>query len=365
MKGFQPFFSSIALSTVIAGALAPAALACTGIELKAQDGSAVNGRTAEFAMPLNPSILIVPRNYSFTASLPDNASGMKYQAKYAVIGTAVEGTDAVIDGLNEAGLSVGAFYFPDYAGYTAVNSQNQNQALGPLDFPNWLLTQFSNIDEVKAALKNVVIAPTFFKPWNTVPPFHYVVYDKSGKSIVIEPLNGKLVVYDNPLGVITNSPTFDWHLTNLRNYVNLSPLNVAPVEVNGMLLKSFGQGSGLRGLPGDFTPPSRFVRAAVFSSSAVPSDNAQQAVLQAFHILNQFDIPFGAVREQNNDKIEIDYTQCTSVKDPQNSIYYFRTYDDQSIKSVSFKNLDLNAKNLKRISPAGNQEISDVSKQAR
>ena len=81
--------------------------------------------------------------------------------------------------------------------------------------------------------------------------------------MVIEYVNGAAHVYDNPIGVFTNSPAFDWHITNLRNYVNLSPINVAPVKLSGKTLKGLGQGSGLLGLPGDYTPPSRFVRAAV------------------------------------------------------------------------------------------------------
>ena len=129
---------------------------------------------------------------------------------------------------------------------------------------------------------------------------HFVVHDASGAAVVIEPLGKTLKIYDNPIGVVTNSPTFDWHMTNLRNYVNLTVDNVPPLNLGGIKLAQFGQGSGLRGLPGDFTPPSRFVRAVAFSQSALPSDTAPQAVLEAFHILNNFDIPYGAVRDTQN-----------------------------------------------------------------
>ena len=95
-----------------------------------------------------------------------------------------------------------------------------------------------------------------------------------------------------------------------------------------------GQGSGLRGLPGDFTPPSRFVRAVAFSQSALPSDTAPQAVLQAFHILNNFDIPYGAVRQTENGQTVAEMTTWTSASDLKNLRWYFRTYDDQSIRSV-------------------------------
>jgi len=338
-----------------------AAWSCTGIELKAKDGSYINGRTVEFGIPIVINGLVVPRNYDFKGTLPDGSPGLSYRAKYAAVGANAYGEPAIVDGLNEKGLATGMFYFPGYAKYADINDQNKNKALSPTQFTNWILTQFATVDEVKAALKNVVIAPTTPKGWPGLPPFHYVVYDKTGKSIVIEPLNGELKVYDNPVGVITNSPTFDWHLTNLASYVNLSPINAPPVKVDGLTIRAFGEGSGLHGLPGDFTPPSRFVRAAFFAYTAIPSDNSQQAVFQAFHILNQFDIPVGSVRNVQQNKMYPEYTLATTVKDPQNLKYYFRTFEDQTIKSISLSNFDLNAKQIKVISTQGNQPVVDVS----
>lgn len=340
------------------------AWACTGIQVQAKDSAFVNGRTVEFGMPIPMAAIIIPRNYSFKGTLPNGSAGLVYRSKYAAVGGNSFGEAAIVDGLNEQGLSVGMFYFPGYAQYSQITAQNKNTALSPTEFPNWILTQFATVDEVKEGLKSVVIAPTKPKGWPSLPPFHYIVYDKSGKSIVIEPINGQLKVYDNPLGVITNSPTFDWQLTNLANYINLSPVNAPPVNVDGMKLKQFGQGSGLHGLPGDFTPPSRFVRAAVFSNAAIPALNAQAAVLQVFHILNQFDIPVGSVRSVQNNKVNPEFTLATTVKDSQNLQYYFRTYEDQTIKMIDLSAFDLNAKAIKSISMEGTQPIVDVSKAA-
>ena len=135
------------------------------------------------------------------------------------------------------------------------------------------MTQFATIGEVRSAIQNgeCVIAPTVLEGWGTeAPPFHYIVFDNTGASIVIEPIDGKLKVFDNRLGVLTNSPAFDWHITNLRNYIALNPRNVPPVEIDGMKLRSFGQGSGMLGLPGDFTPPSRFVPRGCFQRYGLP-----------------------------------------------------------------------------------------------
>ncbi|MDR3476533.1 MAG: choloylglycine hydrolase family protein [Gammaproteobacteria bacterium] len=344
--------------------LSSVTFACTGIQLKAKDGSIINGRTVEFGLNLNLSGLVIPRNYRFQGTLPDGTPGLTYTSKYAVMGGGMFGEIAVSDGMNEKGLAMGDFYFPNYAGYAAVTADNKAKALSPTEFSNWVLTQFATVDEVKAGVKSVVIVGTTPKGWPVLPPFHYVVYDKSGKSVVIEPINGELKVYDNPVGVLTNSPSFDWHMTNLASYINLSPINAPPVKVDGMKLQQFGEGSGMHGLPGDFTPPSRFVRAAIFSSAAIPADNAEQAVFQAFHILNQFDIPFGSVRAVENKMMIPEYTLATIVRDPQNLKLYFRTFEDQTIKVIDLKSFDLDAKQVKKISMQGKQQVVDISKSA-
>lgn len=336
--------------------------ACTGLQLKAKDGSVINGRTVEFGINLNLGGLMIPRNYAFKGTLPDGSSGLSYTSKYAAVGGGMFAEDVIADGINEKGLAIGDFYFPDYAEYAKITPENKNKALSPTEFSNWILTQFATVDEVKQGIKSVVIAPTIPKGWPTLPPLHYIVYDKTGKSIVIEPIKGQLIVYDNPIGVFTNSPTFDWHMTNLANYVNLSPINAPPKNVDRLKLQQFGQGSGAHGLPGDFTSPSRFVRSAFFSSTAISVDNAERAVFQAFHILNQFDIPMGSVRNKEGNSIVAELTLATVVHDLQNLKFYFRTYDDQSIKMISLGAFDLNAKSIKRFNMNGTQTVVDISK---
>ena len=341
---------------------------CTGIMLRNADGTIVHRRTLEFGVPVEATQAIVPRGYEFVAKAP-GGPGMKYKAKYACVGSFTFKDVVISDGLNEKGLAIGAFYFPTYAKYAEITDQNRSKALSPLDFPNWILTQFATVSEVRGALEagQAVIAPTVLEGWGPeAPPFHYVVYDKTGACIVIEPVEGTLKIYDNPLGVLTNSPTFDWHMTNLRNYIALNPRNVPPVEINGVKLQAFGQGSGMLGLPGDFTPPSRFVRAAVFSDVAIPSLNADQGILQVFHILNNFDIPVGIAREKDKEGVvHSDSTQFTEARDPQNLRYYYKSYADQTIRMLDLKKFDLDAKVIKKHSPTGTQPIVDVSGDAK
>ncbi len=181
---------------------------------------------------------------------------------------------------------------------------------------------------------------------------------------MIEYVGGKLKVHDNPLGVITNSPAFDWHMTNLLNYVNFPMTNATPVQLGLVKLLPLGQGSGMLGMPGDFTPPSRFVRAVAFSQSVPTPKTGREAVLQAFHVLNQFDIPKGAAREQEKDEhgnILADYTLWTAASYLKAKRYYFRTYENSQIRSFDLMKMNLEAKEITTISINGEEEIKSMN----
>lgn len=336
--------------------------ACTGVLLKAKDGSTVHGRTLEFGTLLPTTVAVVPRGYPFTGTTM-SGDGLKYVAKYASVGAYLFDKVSLLDGMNEKGLSVGTFFFPGFAEYTPLTKENQQKALSPSEFPNWLLSQFTTVGEVKSALSSVIIVPTIEAGWGkSPPPFHYIVYDKTGGCIVIEPVHGKLVTYENSLGVLTNSPTFEWHITNLRNYINLRTDNVPPVTIDGVELSSLGQGSGMVGLPGDFTPPSRFVRAVIFSHSAIPSETSEDAVFQTFHILNLFDIPLGVTREVKKGKIQFaEFTSITCVRDPQTLRYYYKGYEDQTIKMIDMNVFNLDAISIQAMATRGSPQAIDVS----
>lgn len=341
----------------------PDANACTGIQLQTKDGTFVSGRTLEFGVFLDSSIIVVPRNYVFVGQT-SRGDGKKWKTKYASIGIMLADKEVILDGINEKGLSVGSFYFPGFAKYSVTTAKNQSISMSSSDIMQWIVSQFATVDEVRVAIENneVAISPVLtpgFPP--EIQPFHFVVYDKNGKSLVIEPLDGKLVLYENPVGVMTNSPTFDWHMTNLRNYVALNPNNVPPVSIFGKTFKQLGQGSGMLGLPGDFTPPARFVRAAVFSAIAIPEKSAKKGILQVFHILNNFDIPVGVARDKHKGVIHSDYTMLTVARDSKNIRYYYNSYDDQTIRMIDLSKCDLNAKTIKKISTRSEQPIVNMT----
>jgi choloylglycine hydrolase len=169
---------------------------------------------------------------------------------------------------------------------------------------------------------------------------HWRVGDKSGKQIVIEIENGVPHVYDNPIGVLTNAPNFPWHLSNLSNYINLTTVNPPAHKMADFMVKPIGHGNGFLGLPGDFTPPSRFVRVAFFKSTAPTLPTARETMLQCFHILNNFDIPIGMNFPKNEIPNLPSATQWTSVIDLTNKVVYYKTFDNNNIRMIDLKDID-------------------------
>ena len=336
--------------------------ACTGITIKPKDGSVIFARTLEFALDIKSNIIIVPRGTEYIGTAPGDKPGLRWQAKYAIVGANAFYLPVTVDGLNEKGLSVGLFYFPGFAKYQDVKAGDTGKALAPWELGSFLLGTCSVVKEAVAAASSVLVGESVQKDMGFVPPVHYIVTDASGRSVVLEYIGGELRIHDNPLGVMSNSPTFDWHMTNLSNYVTMSAGNVEKIDLAGKEIRGLGQGSGMLGLPGDFTPPSRFVRAVAFSKTAVPVELARDGVLQAFHILNQFDIPKGAARGIDHGKEVADYTQWTSAADLKNLRYYFRTFDNSRIRMVDMKTVDLDTREIRSILMNGEEIIEDLSK---
>jgi choloylglycine hydrolase len=347
------------------GALNSTATACTGIRLTAGDGSIVYARTMECGSDLQSDMLIVPRGRVYTGETPQGAAGLRWTTKYGFVGPNVRGLAYVCDGLNEKGLAVGNFLFPGTAGYQKIDKQSAGRAIASHQVAVYLLSTCATVEDAIAALRNVQVGLVANTSLDSLLQLHYALHDSGGQSAVVEYVDGQMRVYDNPLGVITNSPSFDWHQTNLRNFIRLSPDNAVPVVLSGEKLVGFGQGTGMWGLPGDFTPPSRFVRAVAFTQAAIPTETAAQCVWQAFHLLNQFDLPLGAIRATDNGRTIQDYTNWTTAADMKHLRYYFHTYQDRQVKMVDLGKTDWNAKGLKIISMQETGTAQDVSNTAK
>ncbi|MFH1683348.1 MAG: choloylglycine hydrolase family protein [Candidatus Margulisiibacteriota bacterium] len=315
------------------------AAACTDFQIKAQDGSVVVGRSMEFAIEIDSDVVVYPKVEKMTSLDADGKKGLSWKPQYGYLG--IDGfkeTAAMMDGVNEAGLSVEFLWFTE----SQYNQAKGNNWVAITDLGHWMLGNFATTDQVKKAIRKINVIGVYVPELKQAPGLHAAVHDAQGNSIVIEFIGGKTNIYDNPTGVMTNKPTFDWHLTNLRNYVSLTPYDRGVKSIAGMKVDQAGSGSGLLGLPGDWTPPSRFIRTALMVHSAEPVKDAAGAVNLAEHILNANDIPFGVVRTSNpGNKDMLESTQWIVIKDLTNGILYFRSYQNLTLKSVDMKKLDL------------------------
>jgi len=354
--------------------------ACTSFSVLAKDGAILIGRSLEFELRLESKVMIVPRGFKFTSPAPNGKEGLSWQAKYGFVGMNTRGDDQTPDGLNEAGLSVGLLYLPGFAKYQEVGPQDTSRALANLEVGNWMLSNFATVEEVKEAIKNVVVFD-YVPPGYGSFPLHFAIYDAKGGAIVIEYVNGQRFVYDNPVGVLTNSPPFDWQLTNLRNYINLTNLNVTSLKLGNFALQPLGQGTGLLGIPGDYTPPHRFVRAVALAYGSIRPATAAEGANLAFHILNNVDIPIGVVASKTEPTstpgsstpkgttdasgLAYDFTEWVTVRDLTNKLFYFRTYKDLAIRKIDLKKLPFTGKTIQHIDIEGGEQFVDATEKAK
>jgi choloylglycine hydrolase len=322
---------------------------CTDFLLQAadKDNSVVVGRSMEFGEDLGSQILVGGRGTKKQSGAPDSPmGGLSWTAKYGYVGLNVAGLDLphlICDGMNEKGLSIGALWLPGYTRYSPTVS-SKPQALDVKLFTNWVLGNFATVAEVKTGLTGVQIWSSSLM--STKIPIHFSIHDASGTSVVIEFLEGNTqgLVQSNTVGVLTNAPPFAWQLSNIGNYVGLSSVDAAPITIGGTPYPPPGHGSGMRGVPGDSTPPSRFVRLLFQKQFATQPANSADASNLALHLLNTVDIPLGtsaAQQEQKASKGNDDYTQWVVVKALTARTFSYRTAGNPTLMQINFADLDL------------------------
>ena len=313
--------------------------ACTGISLTAADGSRVVARTVEWAAtPMQCGYVVAPRGHAHQSYTPTGDNGLKYNAVYGYVGIYTEYEPFVVEGINEAGLSAGLFFFPQYGEYAPYVETNNAKTLCDMQFVSWVLSQFSSIDQVKDAIKKIDLVTLNHK----IGAVHWRIAQPDGRMVVLEVVAGVPHFYENTLGVLTNAPGFPWHMTNLNNYVNLEPGSAPDNEIKpGITLQPLGHGSGMLGLPGDFTAPSRFVRATFFQTTSPVWATGFETVVQAFHILNNFDIPVGSQHAKADIPKNLpSATQFTAVTDQTAMKFYYRTAWNSNIRCIDVMGID-------------------------
>lgn len=340
------WLAGIAIVVCLMTSVALRSEACSAISLKAGDGAVLLGRTMEWGtFDLNGRVIIVPRGYDFTGRTPDGRPGFKWKGKYAVVGTDMLQKEVLADGFNEKGLALGLLYHPGFAEYGRYAPGAAGTTMGPTDVAQYLLTTCATIEDVRAAMSKVRVVAVVEEALGFPPPVHFIITERSGKKIVIEFQKGETRIFDAPLGVMTNAPTYDWHITNLRNYVNLSPVALPDKKIEELEFAPLGAGSGMIGLPGDFTPPSRFIRAVAFTASARKTADGPETMYEMFRILDNFNLPLGGAEGSGEGKpgsLMRSSTIWTVVYDTKNMLMYYHTQHNRRVRKVDAGAIDFN-----------------------
>ena len=314
---------------------------CTALTLKTKDGYNLFGRTMDLSYSFNQAVTLVPRKYEYR----DRVTGNMKRTKYAIIGmgTVIEDYPAFADAMNEKGLACAGLNFPRYS-YVEYLPVLCKRNIAPYDLIFWILSNFETVDDVKEAIRNIELVSVQINSQTPLPTLHWMVADANGKSIVIEKTKEGLKVYENPIGVMTNSPTFDWHLTNLNEYINITPIQPEATKWVDKELNPLGVGLGTKGLPGGYSSVDRFVRISYLKSQLSEAGNLNSGISQFFHMLNSVAMPKGAVKADGLDDMTL-YISCMCQ---QKGIYYYSTYNNNGISAIDMNKEDLDAKEIKR-----------------
>jgi choloylglycine hydrolase len=347
-------FASFACGVTALVSLLQPVQACTSLIIPTKDGGYVYGRTLEFALNLDSDIIFIPRGYQMSGTGPDAkpGSGLNYKTKYAVAGANGLKLPIIVDGINEKGLAGGALYLPGFSLYQETSPAEGGSSLASYEALAYMLTNFATVDEVKAGLAKIKVNRAEHPVFKGVVPLHFTLHDVSGKSIVVEYIGGDLQITDNPTHVMTNGPEFGWHLRNLGMYSGVTKNPLTPLSIGGSTYGPPSTGANMIGLPGDLSAPGRFVRAVFFSTSAPTPANNEDGMTMMFHIMNNFDIPPGAISTSAKsasgggiDGYEItEWTSVATLKDP---TFYLRSYDSNQTRKLVLSKMPLDGKEIK------------------
>ena len=303
---------------------------CTAISYRQSDH--YFGRNLDMVKGYREEITITPKNYVFRFR-----NGQNIFHHYAMIGMATVVSDYPLyyEATNEWGLSMAGLLFAGNACYFPEKDGADN--IAPFEFIPWILAQCKDVKEARSLLAKINLWDTHFNDSFPNTPLHWLIGDKEG-AVTVESVRDGLRIYENPIGVLTNNPTFDYHMTHLCDYSNLTPYTPEGGFGEGVLT-TYSRGMGAMGLPGDVSSASRFVRAAFVKLNSVSGESEEESISQFFHILGAVEQQRGCCRTEDGGYETTIYTSCCNTD---RGIYYYNTYGNHQITAVHLyrENLD-------------------------
>ncbi|MBR3156815.1 choloylglycine hydrolase [Candidatus Saccharibacteria bacterium] len=308
---------------------------CTGVRFSDDHGNMYFGRNLDWSTPYGQKVVITPRGYKYKSAF---LGEMANSPVLIGMGIVAENTPLYFDCANENGLAIAGLNFPGYAAYEEAPIDGKTN-VAAYEFPLWIALNFTTVDEAEKALKEVAIIAKPINDQYPVSQLHWIIGDKD-RSIVVEYTKKGMEIFENDVDILTNQPGYGWHQENLRNYMNLFPLMPKGVKWGKAVMRAFGSGSLMRGMPGDYYSPSRFVRVA-YLNTHYPTQSGEDAnVSRLFHTLTGVAMIDGAAQMADGTCEKTIYTGGYSTA---TKTYYYNTYEDPAIKSVSLKDYDLDS----------------------
>lgn len=310
---------------------------CTGVRFSDDKGNMYFGRNLDWSEGYGQKVVVTPRGYKYQSAFLGEMGGS------AVIGMAIiaENVPLYFDCANEHGLAVAGLNFPGYAAY-APEAVDGKTNVAAYEFPLWVALNFSSVDEAEKALRNVAIVAKPINAQYPVSQLHWLIGDGK-RSIVVEYTSAGMEIFENDVDILTNQPGYGWHKENLRNYMNLASEMPKEVKWDKAKMTAFGSGSLMRGLPGDYYSPSRFVRVAYLNTHYPVQTDEASNVSRLFHTLTGVAMIDGAAAMGDGAFEKTVYTGGYSVA---TQTYYYNTYENPAIVAVAMKDFDLNATEL-------------------
>ena len=308
---------------------------CTAVTYKTKDH--YFGRNLDLEYSYRETVTVTPRNFP----LPFRKAG-KMESHYAIIGMAyvADGYPLYYDATNEKGLSMAGLNFPGNADYKQTLAGKDNVA--PFELIPWILGQCATVFEAENLLQQINICNENFSNELPLSPLHWIIADRD-RAIVLESVKEGIKIYDDPVGVLTNNPTFDYHLFNLNNYMHLTKQDPLNAFAKDLELTKYSRGMGAMGLPGDASSMSRFVKAAFVKMNSVSGPSEEESVSQFFHILKSVEMQNGCV-QLGPEVYEITvYSSCCNTD---RGIYYYTTYGNSRIHAVDMHRENINGSKL-------------------
>lgn len=326
---------------------------CSAIAWESQDNKHFWGRNFDFNRIAEGSgVTYLPRGLTFYTCGTELEGNLEpkscYTAAYAAVGTGslvLRSTPTLYEGVNEKGLMGGQLYFREFAGYSG-QARPGTQPIQPPFLVTYCLTTCASVEEVIDVLEHrvsLVAVPML----GSVPSIHWMFSDRTGASIIVESERDGLHIYRDTVGVMTNSPSYSWHRTNLLNYPQVWDRDYGEAAWGGETLTPCFSGSGAIGLPGDWSSPSRFVRLAFLRRYALKGRDEVEGAAYLFRLLGNVEFPLGAVRlndlgavtEHDQDVLPYDFTLYSAVLCAESMRFYWTTYRNAHIRYVDLGKL--------------------------